>query len=126
MRSFLIHLCKEPMWRKMTNNKIKALLGFAMKSKRLCLGQDSIEKMLDKAQIKAVLVDGELSENSLKKLVSRAESADVRVYRLENGFLSSTLSLNRVLAAGLFKCELADEIIKNIDESMAITKGDIE
>lgn len=110
----------------MTYNKVKTLLGFALKAKKLCIGQDSIEKMLGKGQIRSVLVDRGISANSLKKLRLKAEQKNVAIYCLESGFIGNSLSLEGVLAVGLLKSELSDEIIKNIDESMAIIREDIE
>ncbi len=63
-------------------NKVLSYLGFAAKARKLVTGYNTCIYMMEKKKIRLLILAEDLSENSVKKMVSAAEKHKVpcRIY----------------------------------------------
>lgn len=63
-------------------NKVKSYMGFAAKARKLVTGYNTCIYMMEKRRVKLILITEDLSENSVKKMVSAARNYAVpyRIY----------------------------------------------
>ena len=54
-------------------NKVRSYLGFAAKARKLVTGYNTCIYMMEKKRIRLLILTEDLSENSVKKMVSAAE-----------------------------------------------------
>ena len=85
------------------NQKIKAYIGFAIKSKKTVIGVDNL---ILNNKSKDIIISPELSENSLSKLKQKTETKIIVL----DGYLPEG-----VLALGITDASLAGEIIKQTE-----------
>ena len=87
--------------------KLKAYLGFAIKSGKVIYGVDNIEAKANKVAI--VIFDDSLSDNSCNKLINIAKRYKLPVYNLDI-LLDELLGKNNCKAIGILSKDLAKAI----------------
>lgn len=87
--------------------KLKAYLGFAIKSGNLIYGVDNIEAKATKVTI--AIFDDSLSDNSCNKLINVANRYNIKVYNSDI-LLDELLEKNNCKAIGIMSKDLAKAI----------------
>ena len=54
-------------------SKLASYMGFARKSKNLVTGTDTCIKHMEKGRVKLLIIAGDTSDNTMKKLIGKAE-----------------------------------------------------
>lgn len=62
----------------MKREKISSYIGFARKSRNLAMGSETVINYMNKKKIHLLLIASDISENSLEKLVRKAEQGNVK------------------------------------------------
>ncbi len=96
----------------MNGDKIKALLGFAVKSRKLLIGLDNIKEC--RGNIYSVFYDGTLSDKSRKELLFFASAKNAVVVRCDAP-LGEITGKGKCKAAGLTDENLHNGIMKELD-----------
>ncbi|MBQ9729218.1 MAG: hypothetical protein IJV80_00195 [Clostridia bacterium] len=93
----------------METNKIRAYLGFCIRSGKIVYGVDGIAEHRKKAHL--VMADGDLSENSLKALCKERERFGCPMIVTQKGLLGELLCKPAVKAVAIREKNLALAII---------------
>ncbi|MGN0711966.1 MAG: L7Ae/L30e/S12e/Gadd45 family ribosomal protein [Anaerovoracaceae bacterium] len=97
-------------------SKIESYLGFATRSRNLITGSNTCLFAMNKKKIKLLILAGDISENTMKKLRNAAEEGNT-VYRV----YSTCDELSRICGTsgkgvfGITDQNFADVILKEID-----------
>lgn len=93
----------------METNKIKAYLGFCIRSGGIVFGVDNIEQHRKRAYL--IIVDKDLSENSMKTIEKSNERLNCPVLQTEDGLLEQLLCRPTVKAVLIRDKNLAAAIL---------------
>lgn len=93
----------------MNCSKIKAYIGFAIKSKSLVLGLDN----MDKKRLKLIIVSQSLSPNSLKEAERLREKNQCELISVQAEQMQELIEKDNVKAVALLNENLAEAIVKS-------------
>ena len=104
-------------------SKLASYMGFARKSKNLVTGTDTCIKHMEKGRVKLLIIAGDTSDNTMKKLIGKAEKNEVRyrIYRTSD-ILSKMTGTCGKIAFAVIDEHFADIIVKEIDSDKSIEK----
>ena len=104
-------------------SKLASYMGFARKSKNLVTGTDTCIKHMEKGKVKLLIIAGDTSDNTMKKLIGKAEKNEVRyrIYRTGD-ILSKMTGTCGKIAFAVIDEHFADIIVKEIDSDKPIEK----
>jgi len=94
------------------SNKLKAYIGFSIKSRNILYGYESV--IASKRKIYLIFVDQALGENSEKKIQAYAAKNIIPIYKTEEGLISYLCGGKNVKCIGLTKAELASAAVKEL------------
>lgn len=91
--------------------ELKAMIGFASKSRDLVPGAELSLMMLKKNEAAVILLDESASENTVKRLENACQYREIPIHCLEAGFLGSASGKAGMLAAAVKNGKLGEKII---------------
>lgn len=94
----------------MNINKIKAYIGFAIKSKQIVFGVDSIKEK----QVKVIFFSGSLSESSKITCQKIAEKCECKIYEISNDDMFEIVNSDKIKAFAVLNSDLANAINNNM------------
>lgn len=94
-------------------NKIKTLLGFALKSNTIIFGLDNLKST--KKRMSLVLACSSLSEKNLEKIIKLTHKKNITTIILNNIKLESLLNKDNVKTVGLTNESMVNEILKHAE-----------
>ena len=91
--------------------KLRGMLGLAVRARQACFGADACRKLLGSGQCAAVLLDRDTAENTRRKVSQMAEKAGVLLAETPPGLMTEATGRdNRIMA--LRKGAITEEIIR--------------
>lgn len=94
-------------------SNIKSYIGFALKSGQIIFGIDNLKK--SKLNSYIIIYSGDLSENGKKDLSKYLEKKNIKAISFEDIDLSQLVNRNNCKIVGILDQNLANAIIKNLD-----------
>lgn len=104
-------------------SKVRSYIGFARKSRNLVMGTDVAIRYIEKNKVKLLIIAEDTSENTVKKLVNKAESNKVeyRIYKSSDELSEMAGTGGRTVFA-ITDDHFAKIIKKEIDMDRSIEK----
>ena len=101
--------------------KIDSYLGFAKRSRNLIMGYNTCLLAMNKKKLKLLIIAGDVSENTVKKLIHSANESNI-VYRIYSTCdeLSQACGTTGRGVFGITNQNFANVILKEIDEDRSI------
>lgn len=99
-----------------TNDKVKTLLGFALKAAKVVFGADLIERS---GKIKIIICCKTLSENTLKRMIAVKERKNIPLIITAEP-LEDILHRAGCKAAAVTDAQMATSIINNLSEKYTL------
>ncbi len=97
----------------MKNGKIKAYLGFSVRSRKIVFGVDDVEKQ--RRDVYLLLADETLGTSSLKTMIKMQEQLSCPMLLLEKGALGELLARPAVKAVAIKEKNLAAAILSEAE-----------
>ena len=83
----------------MNEQKVKGLLGLAVRAREVCFGDDACRKLIDSGKCGMILLDGDTGPNTRKKYQNLCERTGVLLAVLPRGLMEGATGRTNMVAA---------------------------
>ena len=95
----------------MNGQKLKGILGLAVRAGQACFGEDTCRRMISSGAGSVLLLDGEASENTRKKYRELCERTGTEMILLPPGMIPEATGRSN-MAMALAKGAFAEQVLK--------------